>query len=109
VVADGETPPTPPTEENTASQTPTEFLLQQNYPNPFNPSTRISYFIPSQSDVRLVIYNLMGQEIQVLVNEVRSAGSYEVEFNASQLPSGVYIYRLTAGGLISTNKMVLIK
>ncbi len=112
IVPTDEAPPPPPTGGSstlTPTGFPTEIRLEQNYPNPFNPSTRISYFIPRQSNVRMVIYNLMGQEVKVLVNEVRSAGSYEVEFNASQLPSGVYIYRLIAGELISTNKMVLIK
>jgi len=90
------------------------FNLYQNYPNPFNPSTMISYTIPqtlagSSQFVSLVIYDLLGKEITRLVNEEKQPGSYVVEFNASALPSGVYIYRLTTPDYASSKKMSLIK
>lgn len=88
---------------------PVEFELVQNYPNPFNPSTIISFTIPQESTVKLTIFNMLGEQVALLVNEVRSAGSYEVEFNASNLSSGMYLYRVEAGNLIATKKMTLIK
>ena len=95
--------------------TPKEFRLAQNYPNPFNPVTTIGYEIASPSTslrvamTRLVVYNLLGQEVAVLVDEVRVPGKYEVQFNASQLPSGVYMYRLQAGGISLAKKLILLK
>ncbi len=71
-----------------------EFKLYQNYPNPFNPSTIINYQIPQQEFVTIKVYDILGNEIAILVNEEKPAGSYEVEFNASSLPSGVYFYQL---------------
>lgn len=92
---------------------PTEFTLSQNYPNPFNPSTKIAYSIPSNviagQNVKLSIFNILGQEVAVLVNSVQNAGSYEVEFNASHLSSGAYLYRLSAGSFVKTSKMILMK
>lgn len=88
---------------------PTEFLLSQNYPNPFNPTTTISYSIPQSADVKIVVVNTLGQEIATLVNEFKSVGTYEVQFNASNLPSGIYFYHLTAGSYTNTKKMILIK
>jgi len=87
----------------------TEFKLFQNYPNPFNPSTRIQYAVSSRLFVSLKVYDILGNEIATLVNEEKSAGSYEVEFDASSLPSGVYFYKLRVGSFIQTNKMILIK
>jgi Secretion system C-terminal sorting domain/Bacterial Ig domain len=75
---------------------PTEYELSQNYPNPFNPSTKIRYGLPQESEVRVVIYNILGQEVSVLTNQIQNAGYYEVEWNASELTSGMYIYRLSA-------------
>jgi len=86
-----------------------EFELSQNYPNPFNPQTRITYSISSEKKVSLKIYDILGREVVVLVNEVKPAGSYEVNFNASNLASGVYFYRLHAGSFIKTKKMMLLK
>jgi len=86
-----------------------EFELSQNYPNPFNPQTRITYSISSEKKVSLKIYDILGREVVVLVNEVKPAGSYEANFNASNLASGVYFYRLHAGSFIKTKKMMLIK
>jgi len=94
---------------------PLEFSLEQNYPNPFNPSTKINYSIPVNSFVQLKIYDLLGREVAILVNEEKQAGVYEVEFNSQQttdnkqLPSGVYYYQLKAGEFIQTRKMLLLK
>ncbi|MCX6168801.1 MAG: T9SS type A sorting domain-containing protein [Ignavibacteriales bacterium] len=88
---------------------PEDFELSQNYPNPFNPVTTISYSIPKQSSVKLKIYDLLGNEIAVLINEEKSAGNYDVKFNGSSLPSGVYFYTLQAGDFYQTRKLVLLK
>lgn len=89
--------------------TPDEFSLSQNYPNPFNPSTNIRYTVPAQSDVTLEVFNLLGQRVATLVNTKQVAGSYTVRFDASSLASGLYIYRLSAGSYVNTQKMLLIK
>jgi hypothetical protein len=88
---------------------PTKFMLYQNYPNPFNSSTTISYDLPERSRVKLSIYNLLGQEVATLVNDEQEPGRYNVKFDASDLPSGVYFYRLEAGKFIEQKKMILIK
>ena len=88
---------------------PTEFSLSQNYPNPFNPTTSIMYSILNTENVTLKVYDMLGLEMMTLVNETKSPGNYEVEFNASGLASGIYIYRLTAGDYKSIKKMVLLK
>ncbi len=86
------------------------FYLFQNHPNPFNPSTKIKFIISSsQLRVRLVVYDVLGNEIAILVNEEKPAGKYEVEFRAENLPSGIYFCKLTAGNLSSTKKMLLLK
>jgi hypothetical protein len=89
--------------------TPKTFELNQNYPNPFNPTTIISYNLPEAANVKLTIFNILGQEIKTLVNEYKEAGTHKVEFNASELDSGLYIYRLQAGSRVQTRKMTLIK
>jgi pullulanase/glycogen debranching enzyme len=89
--------------------TVTEFKLEQNYPNPFNPATKISWQSPVGSRQSLKIYDLLGKEVATLVDEFKPAGTYEVNFDASNLPSGVYIYRLQAGSYFETKKMVLLK
>jgi photosystem II stability/assembly factor-like uncharacterized protein len=94
---------------NKNNDLPTEFLLYQNYPNPFNPTTKISWQSPVGSWQTLKIYDLLGNEIATLVDEEKPAGKYEVEFNASNLPSGVYFYRLQAGSFNKIKKMILIK
>jgi len=91
------------------TNTPGKYELLQNFPNPFNPSTNIRYNIPKNSFLRLVVYDLLGKEIETLVNEEQSAGTYEVTFNAVQYPSGVYYYKLTADGYSDTKKMLLIR
>jgi len=86
-----------------------EFKLHQNYPNPFNPSTKINYSISKLSTVMIKVYDALGKEIATLVNEEKSAGNYQVEFNAANLPSGVYFYRIQAGSFTQVRKMLLIK
>ena len=85
------------------------YSLNQNYPNPFNPSTRISYSIPSQSHISLKLYDVLGREVAILMNKEQPVGNYEVEFDASDLTSGVYFYRIQAGDFVETKKMVLMK
>jgi hypothetical protein len=87
----------------------TDFSIYQNYPNPFNPNTKINFYIPEFSFVYLKVYNVLGDEVATLVNEEKPAGSYQVEFDATTLPSGIYFYRLLAGSYIETKKMVLMK
>ena len=91
------------------SNIPTEFNLYQNYPNPFNPTTKIKYTLPQLSNVVLKIYDLIGNEIEKLVSEEKSIGSYEVELDASLLPSGIYFYQMQAGSFVKTMKMTLLK
>jgi hypothetical protein len=90
---------------------PTDFLLYQNYPNPFNPSTKIRYSINSNSLVTIKVFNILGKEIAVIMNEQKLPGEYVVDFNAGKyyLASGVYIYMLKAGNFISAKKMLLLK
>ena len=88
---------------------PKSFDLSQNFPNPFNPSTIISYSLPSSSDVKLIIYNSIGQAIKVLENGFKNAGNYSVNFNASDIPSGIYFYKLEAGQFSQIKKMILLK
>ena len=96
-------------EDNNKIELPKSFSLSQNYPNPFNPVTKINYSIPHVSFVTLKVYDLLGREIKALVNEEKSPGNYEVEFNGSILSSGVYFYRMEAGEFIATKKFVLLK
>jgi hypothetical protein len=86
-----------------------EYTLLQNYPNPFNPSTKISYSIKEEGLVTLKVYDILGKEIATLVNENKPSGNYEAEFNASALPSGMYIYKLQAGNFTDVKKMLLLK
>jgi hypothetical protein len=89
--------------------TPDEFALEQNYLNPFNPSTSIQYSISSKQFVTLKVYDVLGNEITTLVNEEKSAGSYNVQFTMDNFSSGIYFYKLTAGEFVQTRKMILIK
>ncbi len=88
---------------------PTQFTLSQNYPNPFNPTTVISFNVAKKSNVSLNVYNTLGENVAQLVNENLSAGSYKTQFDASNLPSGIYFYKLTAGNFISVKKAMLVK
>jgi hypothetical protein len=88
---------------------PTTFALNQNYPNPFNPTTVISYQLPVASDVRLIVYDLLGREVAVLVNEKKAPGSYQVRFDASGLSSGVYFYRLQSGDFVQTRSLTVLR
>ncbi|MFZ1321644.1 MAG: T9SS type A sorting domain-containing protein, partial [Ignavibacteria bacterium] len=94
---------------NNVTSIANDFSLNQNYPNPFNPSTKIAYSIPTNGFVSLKIFNILGKEVQTLVSEVKTAGSYEVSFNGASLSSGVYFYRLESGNFIDTKKMFLLK
>ena len=88
---------------------PLQFGLDQNYPNPFNPSTTIKYELPRTSQVNLVVYDILGREVSVLVNEIREAGFHEVNFNGSSLATGVYFYQLQAGNFVATKRFLLLK
>ena len=96
-------------ENDDAENEPNEFSLEQNYPNPFNPSTKIKYSVNSTQNVSLKVYDVLGNEIATLVNEEREPGAYEVEFNRSDLSSGIYFYQLKAGKFLETKKMILLK
>ena len=85
------------------------YLLEQNYPNPFNPTTKIGFGIRDKSNVKITILNAIGEEVAVVLNEVKEAGYHQVEFNAANLPSGVYFYQLRAGSFVETKKMILAK
>ncbi len=98
-----------PTSVNSSSVTPDLYKLDQNYPNPFNPSTKISYTLPNAGFTKLTVYNSLGEEVQSLVRENQSAGSYTVNFDAANLPSGMYLYSLSSGNFKQTNKMILMK
>jgi len=88
---------------------PNEFSLEQNYPNPFNPITTISYSIKEKGLVSLRLFDILGKEVTVLVNEEQNPGVYKVEFSASSIASGIYFYTLAVGEFVSTRKMVLLK
>ena len=88
---------------------PTDYALDQNYPNPFNPSTTITYQLPKSGNVTLKIYDMLGKEVMTLVNEQKEMGRYSVQFNASSLASGMYVYQLRANDYTSTKKMLLLK
>jgi len=88
---------------------PNKFLLEQNYPNPFNPITKIKYSVPRSSQVQIKIFDVLGNEIETLASEEKSVGTYEINWNAINLPSGVYFYQLKAGEFVITKKMILLK
>lgn len=92
---------------NVVEALPSDFSLFQNYPNPFNPSTTINYSIPSSEFVTLKVYDVLGNKVATLVDEYKFAGSYEIDFDASQLSSGVYFYKLQAGSFVEIKKMML--
>jgi hypothetical protein len=95
--------------EDPLPQFPVNYNLAQNFPNPFNPSTTIRYTIPERAQVKLEIYNMLGQLIEVLVDEEQFSGYHEVVFRRTNLASGVYIYRLQAGYFVETRRMIILK
>ncbi len=95
--------------EDKNNEIPSKFTLEQNYPNPFNPSTTIIYSIPNLEFVTLKVFDVLGNEVATLVNEEKTVGSYEVEFNAANLSSGIYFYKLQTGSFVETKKMLLLK
>ncbi|MFI5253653.1 MAG: T9SS type A sorting domain-containing protein [Bacteroidota bacterium] len=111
IIPDAELPPSPPNIGSFGNQKKelTEYLLQQSYPNPFNPTALIHYQLQEESHVHLSVYNLLGQEIRILVDESEQPGYRTVQFDASNLPSGIYFYRITAGAFTDVKKMVLIR
>ena len=86
-----------------------DFVLEQNFPNPFNPTTTIGFGIPEKANVRISILNILGEEIKILLNEEKEAGYHSIDFDASDLPSGVYFYKIQNGNFIDTKKMILLK
>ena len=94
---------------NNHNSLPETYSLNQNYPNPFNPSTVINYQLPKSGNVTLSVYNMLGQEVKVLINEFQQAGTYDVKFDASEFSSGVYFYKIQSGSFTDTKKMTLVK
>jgi photosystem II stability/assembly factor-like uncharacterized protein len=92
-----------------SNEIPVGYSLSQNYPNPFNPATKISFDLPKSGDVRLTVFDMLGREVTVLVSEKLNSGTYEVELDGTNYPSGVYFYRITAGEFTETKKMILLK
>lgn len=96
-------------DESLIDTNPSDFKLFNNYPNPFNPSTKIRYAIPQSAFTTLKVYSITGKEIATLINEQKTPGVYEVNFDASELSSGIYIYKLQSGSFVEAKEMVLIK
>ncbi len=92
----------------TQATQPPDFHLSQNHPNPFNPSTNIEFTLPHPQEIQLVVYNIRGQRVAMLLNDVCQSGTHSMEFDAGSLPSGLYFYRLTAPGKSVTRKMILV-
>ena len=88
---------------------PDKFELNQNYPNPFNPSTILSYNLKTDATVKLTVFNVVGQSVRVLVDQYQAAGYYEISFDASDLPAGIYLYKLQVGDYSSVKRMTLVK
>jgi hypothetical protein len=88
---------------------PKHFELVGNYPNPFNPNTRIVFDVPKSADVRITVFDVLGREVATLINKKLAPGKYEVDFNGTNLPSGIYFYRLTSANYSQTKKMALVK
>jgi hypothetical protein len=96
-------------EDSEIADAPTEYALQQNYPNPFNPTTTIRYSIINPDVVKIKIYDVLGREVRTLVNEFKQVGTYELQFSANGLASGIYLYRIESGSFVETKKMILLK
>ncbi|CUU08034.1 Por secretion system C-terminal sorting domain-containing protein, partial [Candidatus Thermokryptus mobilis] len=95
--------------EDEKTKFPEKYVLYQNYPNPFNPNTKIEFELPEKANIKLTINDILGREIEKLVDKEYNSGKYQVEFNGSNLPGGVYFYRLEAGKFVSVKKMILLK
>ena len=95
--------------QNVSSNVPSVYKLYNNYPNPFNPATKIKFDLPKNSYVKINVFDVTGRMINEIVNQNLSAGSYETEFNGSNLSSGIYYYRIEAGDFVETKKMILVK
>jgi Secretion system C-terminal sorting domain len=95
--------------ERLSEEIPVEYALEVNYPNPFNPSTRIEYALPEVGHVRLDVFDMLGRLVTTLIDSVQPPGQYGVTFDSGRLPSGVYLYRMTAGSFVQTNRMLLLK
>ena len=95
--------------DNFGSEIPKVFQLNQNYPNPFNPVTKIEYALPKDVKVSIKIYDILGRQVSVLVNDVQKAGYYKLDWNGSSLSSGIYFYQMVAGDFVAVKKMMLIK
>ncbi len=91
------------------SNLPHDFALSQNYPNPFNPTTTIQYQVPEGSNVKIIVYDVLGKQVAVLVNGYQDAGTYTTNFDGTNLASGIYLYRMEAGNFVKVNKMLLLK
>jgi len=109
IASRGESPPAPPERDNARLEAPREYQLAAAFPNPFNPTAIIHIELPGKSHVSLKLYNLLGQEVQTILDEDRSAGRYDVQIDGSLLPSGVYIYRMIANEFVRSEKVVLLK
>ena len=96
-------------DKSNSGNLPERFQLYQNYPNPFNPFTTISYSLISDGFVKLTVYDILGNVVKILIDEQQKPGTYDVKFDATELPTGVYFYKLISGNLIRTKKMMLIK
>jgi len=96
-------------EEEYLSSVPLDYALSQNYPNPFNPSTKIKYSVPQLSNVIIKVFDILGNEIETLVNEEKGIGIYEITWISENLPSGIYFYQLRAGSFVATKKMILLR
>ncbi|MCJ7552905.1 MAG: T9SS type A sorting domain-containing protein, partial [Ignavibacteriaceae bacterium] len=88
---------------------PTTYFISNNFPNPFNPNTKIKYSVPQSSKVIIKVFDILGTEIETLVNEEKAVGTYELNWNAANLPSGVYFYRLQVSSFVQTRKMILLR
>ena len=94
---------------NISKEIPTSFKLYQNYPNPFNPSTNIKFNVESSKFIKLTVFDMIGKEVTLLVNEKLQPGTYEVTFDGSSLSSGIYFYQLKTENFIETKKLILLK
>ena len=111
IIPTSEFPPPPPEGVMNVNEdnVPGEFVLKQNYPNPFNPITSIRYELPKESWVKLTVYNTLGEEVAILIDRMENAGFKSISFNAFNIPSGIYFYKLNAGSFTDVKKMVILK